>query len=296
MKCVERKFIAVNSEDPVNFLQFEEFENISTKTDYVLIPGGHNWNFFETHTGDNVVLLYFEEPNCFTVNSELNLYSKYKHRIYKMYSICPYSTDYYNNLENNNRHKRIWMPFNIKYLPTSNEKIYDVFYSGHIRSCPFDLGFLNDFQYKCIVSFVGGTHSGVSYTEKLNLNSKSKISIVHNQLRISNGELPTRYPTHAGLALCGTHGIVPQLKNRCIEAAASKSLMLCLHDNWNLLEQQFTPDVDFIYWYNINDLMEKIKHILSNYESYTPMIESAYEKIKTRWSTKMFFDQFLKDI
>ena len=44
-----------------------------------------------------------------------------------------------------------------------------------------------------------------------------------------------------------------------------------------------------------NDLKEKISEILKNYDRYQPMIDSAYNKIITKWSTANFFNQFLKN-
>ena len=295
MKHVDKNFIAVHKQDPVHFFGFDEFESIPTKTDYVLIPGGHHWNFFDQYDGNNVVMIHLEAPNCFMHGiDEPRLFSKYDSKIYKVYSICPYSVEYFNNQSKNNKWETIWMPFNLKYIPTPSEKIFDVYYSGHKCSSPINLDLLNNYN-KCIVAFDGGTHSGVDYVTKLKLASQSKISIVHNVLKMPYPNLTDTYPTHKGLSQCKTLGMAPQLKTRGIEAAASKSLILCFYDEWGLLENQFTPDVDFLYWYNENDLKEKISEILKNYDRYQPMIDSAYNKIITKWSTANFFNQFLKN-
>jgi|Laugresu1bdmlbsd_1035121.scaffolds.fasta_scaffold00066_18 hypothetical protein len=295
MKHFDKNFIAVNKQDPVHFFEFDEFESIPTKTNYVLIPGGHNWGFFDQYDGNDVVMIHLEAPNCFIHGVEPQLFSKYDSKIRKVYSICPYTVEYFNKLNNNNKWESIWMPFNLKYIPEHSEKIFDVYYSGHQISCPLNLKMLNDYK-KCIVSFDGGTHSGVDYVTKLKLASQSKISIVHNILKMPYPHLTDNYPTHQGLTLCKTHGMAPQLKTRGIEAAVSKSLILCFYDEWRLLEKQFTPNVDFLYWYDEKDLKEKISHILKNYQDYQPMIDSAYNKITTKWSTLNFFNQFLKDI
>ena len=82
MKYVDKNFIAVHKQDPVHFFGFDEFESIPTKTDYVLIPGGHHWNFFDQYDGNNVVMIHLEAPNCFMHGiDEPRLFSKYDSKI-----------------------------------------------------------------------------------------------------------------------------------------------------------------------------------------------------------------------
>jgi len=150
----------------------------------------------------------------------------------------------------------------------------------------------------CFVCHNYGNHQGVNYTEKLTLNSKSKISITHGLLKWPPqfNCMADLYYDNEAFKLIKTHGIVPQFKTRNLEAAASKSLILCLYDPWNIIEEYFTPNVDFIYWYNIKDLEEKIQYILNHYDDYQPMIENAYNKLINNFTTKHYFDKYLKDL
>jgi len=59
-------------------------------------------------------------------------------------------------------------------------------------------------------------------------------------------------------------------------------------DPWNIIEHYYTPDVDFVYFECLDELENKIKGILNNWESYQPMIESAYNK-SLNYTTKKLF-------
>lgn len=72
---------------------------------------------------------------------------------------------------------------------------------------------------------------------------------------------------------------IPELKGRFFELAATKTLMIVKRDKWNIIEEYFVPNEDFIYFTTIDELKEKIFNILHNYENYWPLIESAYNKI-----------------
>ena len=78
-------------------------------------------------------------------------------------------------------------------------------------------------------------------------------------------------------------------KERMYEAANSKTLMLVYKDRWNLVEKYFVANQDFIYFKDTEDLKIKIDKILTNYENYIKIIESAYNKSK-----KYTFDNFIK--
>jgi hypothetical protein len=116
----------------------------------------------------------------------------------------------------------------------------------------------------------------VSYIQKLNLVKKSKISICHNLLIPLNGK-------------CSG----PQLKTRCFEAAACKTLMLVLKDDYNIIEDWFKPNEDFIY-YERGNLISTIKSCLEDYDKYTDLIESAHQKLMTKYTTSNFIERYLK--
>ena len=106
--------------------------------------------------------------------------------------------------------------------------------------------------------------------EKLNLISKSKITIVHN--------------------LTGNY--TPQLKSRPFEAALCKSLILCKKDDWNFIEEWFVEGEDFLYYNDSNDLKLLIDNILNNYDSYSNMIENSYNKAINNYTTRKFVEKY----
>lgn len=72
--------------------------------------------------------------------------------------------------------------------------------------------------------------------------------------------------------------------------------MLCHFEEFRFIETQFTPDKDFIYWYNFKDLEEKINEILNNYDKYTYLAENAYNTLLNNWTTYHFFERYLRNL
>jgi hypothetical protein len=303
MKCSDPKYIALPPEDGARYtLDFTEFEPIPTKTDYTLIAIGSHPDVYKLY--DRIVMLWYELPNCLvhTDPSNLGHYSQITDlgdKFIKLIINCPFSVDYFNQMFNYD--KCVWgfFPVKNKYIPAPQEKIFDVFYSGGLIDCPVSNAFpvMQEFKH-CIVSFNGGTHQGVGYQEKLKLNAQSKISICHGLLSFSDRykRCVDYHPHHPALELVKQYGIAPQMKIRTFEAAMCKSIILSLHDPWNMIESFLEPGKDFIYWYDEKDLKEKITHILANYDDYIPMIEHAYNTVVNNYTTKHFFETYLKDL
>jgi spore maturation protein CgeB len=128
------------------------------------------------------------------------------------------------------------------------------------------------------------THRGLTTHQKMDLISRSKISLASNQLYLTKQQIEYckhHYPNYKDnrAFLYLDTGTVPQFKSRVMEAAFCKSLNLVKYDYWNVIEEWFKPDEDFVYYYNNVDLSEKIEHILANYNDYIPLINSAYKKV-----------------
>jgi spore maturation protein CgeB len=89
--------------------------------------------------------------------------------------------------------------------------------------------------------------------------------------------------------------LVPQLKSRVFEAAFSRSLILCKRDPFNVIENFFEPEEEFVY-FDEGELKEKLVDILLNYEKYLPIIENAYVKAVNQYTTEEFFNQYLVNV
>ena len=75
------------------------------------------------------------------------------------------------------------------------------------------------------------------------------------------------------------------------EAAISKTLNLVYRDQWNVVEDWYTPDKEFIYFDNKQDLENKIQDILGNWDDYQYIINNAYNR-----AMKYTTDEFIKEI
>jgi len=128
----------------------------------------------------------------------------------------------------------------------------------------------------------------------LKLISECKISICFNTFDIRNSDdlrnIKSRKSWWKNEAFKHIEDlkIVPQFKSRCNEAAFSKTLNLVKRDPWNLIEYYYTPNVDFVYFEDIDSLKDKITSILNNWENYQPMIESAYMKSLNYTTEKLY--------
>ena len=83
--------------------------------------------------------------------------------------------------------------------------------------------------------------------------------------------------------------IAPQMKTRAVEAAFNKTLSLVKRDPWNVIENWFEPDVDFIYFDRYEDLPSIIRGIVNDWDDYKPIVESAYNKAMTTLSSQVLF-------
>ena len=84
------------------------------------------------------------------------------------------------------------------------------------------------------------------------------------------------------------NGIMPQFKVRTHEIASSKSLMLVKRDPWNLIEDFYIPEEEFIYFDSFDELESIIIHLSNNFDEYTDIIERAYVKSQDYTVEKIF--------
>lgn len=158
------------------------------------------------------------------------------------------------------------------------------------------------------------TDKEVTYQKKMELLAQTKVAVVHGLLWCSGVNLRAVWSTdgieeHGAFALVPKKNwwrylwsffstreyLVPQLKTRFVETAASRTLMLCRKDPFNIIERYYTPEEDFVY-YEEGHLKETLDKVLDNWEQYEPMIERAYQKTMQRYTTQNFFEEFLKPI
>ena len=280
-------------EDPVLFLNFENIDTKETDNIELHIDGRD----FNKEDGKLYYSLDFELPNGFIIpnvrGQHVNIFEK---KYDKIFTICPYTVKLRNEALGKELYHYTYYP-----SPTSwtrnNDKIYDLIYVGGgsdylltDKILKYNYLVVNKFHEKYTNIF------NVTFNEKLNLISKSKIAIVHNIIRVDlNG-----WDLNAGDSFLNIkNGIgfpsITQHKSRVIEAARCGTLILCKEDDFNIIEDFFEPNVDFIYFndYNFDDI---VKDVLENYESekYQKIINSAYNKVDTLYNIKNFYNDNIK--
>ena len=222
---------------------------------------------------------------------------KVEDRFDEIYAICPYTVEWLNKIKNTNKYKKIWYPFNKKYIPSTQEKKYDVCYHGGIHgSKHLDmLRILNNFNYRYMTmthdinpvtraAIPIATDLDLSNQDKLTRIAECKISVCYNNfpLRpahndISHIKSQHRWQENKAFRHIDSSGMLPQLKSRFIEASLCKTLNLVERDPWNVVEEWYEPDKHFIYFDDNKNLKKVISQILSNWDSYQGIIENSYK-------------------
>lgn len=301
------------------FFEFDRFEKECG--DFVFLEGGFEknkqWEQFDLSPVElakikkgKVVIMELEEPNKYFVGDNPE---EYEQDFYRIFSICPYTSNWLN--KKNGYTKRVFTeyPFNEKHIPKKQKKTIDIIYAGHIVSPVLekDLQKMKKFQYRLISKSNSPlvTDRDADNQTKLDLIAKSKISLVHNLLypklyHILNIWRVAGYHENEAFK-CVPHWsqpwklfqpvFVPQLKARVFEAAFSRSLILCRRDPFNIIERFFNPDEEFVY-YDEENLESKIQEILDNYPKYEKIAERAYQRAMQEYTTKAFVQKYLQKI
>jgi hypothetical protein len=295
--------------DPIENLNLGRFSNVANDV-YLFVGNTYDKVFEKRYMDKKRIFLSLEEPNFCTDKdtAHAKLTNGYGSTTVsgikrqdtppdKILSLCPYTTK---SLPNNR--ELIFFPFNEEFIPKDTTKEFDVLYTG---SKPINVNWddninvIKDFNYQYAhydnTQYV--TNSNVSYIDKINLYSKSKIAICHGLASAHNENVP-RYINFINSENNEAFkhldkNLLPQFKSRVMEAAFSKSLILCYKDYWNVIEYWFEPNKQFIYFDNSNDLRDKLNEILNNYAEYQHIIDSAYEKAINNYTTKHFIEKYI---
>lgn len=249
-------------EDPIRFFNFEEFEGKAK--DCILYVGG--WPDVSIFDENTDVPKYFFSTEEQTWDQDGT--NQFVPHVEKILTICP------PKFTNRLKRQGVFFPLHKSLIPELVEKQWDVIYTGfatgsHVRSI---VDVIKHYNYR-LISFSdyngATTNKNASYKEKLDLISKSKICVTHNQTNNS-----------------------PQLKSRIFEAAFCRSVMLVLEDEFNIVEEWFTPYEDFLY-FKEGELQQRIDDVLNHYEYYTTMIDSAFNKAYNNYTTEQFIERYI---
>ena len=306
------------SQDPVKYLNFDRFKDI--RNDIILIEGSFyqkskisDFGIQEKELiGKKIVRIELEEPNKYAVNDKPY---EYDDLFYKVFTICPYSAQWINEMNKNNRRVATYFPFNEEYIPKTKKKKYDIIYTGHVlcKELHKDIETIKKYNYKFVSNSNDSlvTDKSVSYKKKLDLISQSKITLIHNLIYLNRlyvlnlwrdphfeknlafKDIPRRFNLLS--LLRNKNYYAPQIKSRTFEAAFCRSLILCRRDKFNIIEKFFIPEKEFIY-YEEGHLSETVDNILKNYSKYKKVIDNAYQKAVKNYTTKNFVEKYLKKL
>jgi hypothetical protein len=271
---IRNNIIVIPSYDPLRYLQLEELK--CDELDVTIYTGAQG--DIEIETKNINMFLDYEQPNMWYYHDSYENCIKNESRYDYILSLCPYSSEYRNRVLGKKKYIVVPHFLNKKFIPETTEKKVDIIYTGNVFGFvqPF-LDVINRFNSRII-----SNNPSITYSDKLNAISESKICFVHNMLTLGNQANPS-LAKHA-LGDTFISNILPQLKTRCFEAAFGKSLMLCLRDEYNVIEQYFEPEKEFIYC-TLENIEYKIQEILQNYGDYKNIIENAFIKAHEKYTT-----------
>lgn len=276
-----------------HYFDFGDFENESQNKalyyGYTFICNNAHEDLLKKH--DHNIYLNVVPPTEFCGPYDV----KVEDRFDEIYSICPYTAEWLNKIKSADKYKKIWYPFNKKYIPSTQEKKYDVCYHGGIHGQKYFemLQILNNFKYRYMTmthdinpttqyAIPMATDLDLSNSEKLIRIGECKISVCYNNFPVRNihdvnaVKSQDRWQENKAFAHVESHGILPQLKSRFIEASLCKTLNLVERDPWNVIEEWYEPDKHFVYFEGNDGLEKSISKILSNWSSYQDIIEESY--------------------
>jgi len=244
---------------------------------------------FVREPGKKYYCLDFELPNGFVFSETRKDYLKYYEKLYdKIITICPFTVKKRN--EELGRELYVY-----GYFPSSknwnrrNEKDNDIIYVGSGTDWFLDDRILN---YKHIVINQHNrkytTHSNLSFVEKMDLISRSKITLTHNLIDCSH--ITDQINSEKFYEIKNKK--LTQHKSRVIEAARANSLILCKEDGFNIIEDILTPNEDFIY-YNYYNFTKIFNNVLNNYQDYQYIIDNAHNKVVNNYDIKNFVTRFI---
>lgn len=251
-------------EDPIRFLDFDRYADLGGELDFFF--GDSRSAVRQVPRAGKRVVFHTEEQN--SPNDSTDELVPF---VDEILTICPPAVTH------RQKRRSAFFPFNPSCLPGQRAKLHDVIYCGYAKvdhACNI-VETIRQYNYR-LVSFGGllqhVTDVGVPYSEKLARIAESRCCVVHNLVSASN----------------------PQLKTRAFEAASCGSLMLCLHDSWNIIEEWFTPGEHFLYVKSAAELRSAIESAAIDWERHEPMVERAREHAMSNYTVEQFVRRYLQ--
>jgi len=214
-----------------------------------------------------------------------------------VYCVCPFTCKFMNEYYGYNKFKYIPYPFTNYSVTEFGNYDADCSWMGSIHGQDHisAIDTLMLFNYKFITSqkntwmrhpyeFQMCTHVDLSPEDKLIELSKCKSSLSFNMIYMSPASRKNNFQAFERFE----EGVMPQFKVRTHEITSSKSLMLVKKDSWDLVEDFYEPDKEFLYFENFDELKEIITDLSCDFNKYSGIIENAYQKYKDYTVEKIY--------
>lgn len=272
-------------------------------------------------SGANKLILFNNWAPCEyaqrDINNGLNALSLEDNFDYVL-TICKYTAKWRNINSEKKRYIYAFYPYSTEIIPPVLKKKYDAIYHGgiHGKEHVMAMRAIMDTNYRYICLDYGinpltrrylryATDINMPFKKKLERIAECKISVCFNLIHVSyrhyrnmmayRAVFPNGSELFDGLKpfqLLRNYpwvGVLPQFKTRVHEAAISRCVNLVFSDPWNVIEDYYEVDKDFIYFYNEDDLREKMNYIIQNWygDHVQSIVESAYQKA-TRYTSENF--------
>lgn len=295
-----------------HFFDLEEYSDKTSKNALFL-----GYSFLERSSAretakpfDKTAYLNVTMPTEFCSNQDINADDCFNY----IFSICPYSSLWLNEIKSANKYKSIWYPFSANHIPSIEKKEFDVCYHGGIHGDKYVrmLNIIRKFNYRYLSMTNGINHTtsqNLKFATNLDLSNKDKLSVVaKTKISICFNNFPVRgssdvynikskpfWYKNEAFSSIEKDFICPQVKSRFFEACLSRTLNLVERDQWNVIENWFDPAQHFVYFNGIDDLESKIEDILDNYDSYSIIIDNAYNKCASEYLTSHLVSKIKKE-
>ena len=277
-------------EDPIRKLDFEFFQNDPISNHIKLYLSPHNdFNIYKNYKNFSLDL---ETPNRF-FNKDTRDYALWKENNFdKIFSICPILTKIRNKSLNKDVYETVFFPFSKNYIPEDTEKLYDIiFISNNNPNWIIELKKDTNLNI-CIIGNHNSlaTHTANTYIDKLNFIAKSKICIVHNIYYMPS--IDSNFAEYEDIKNCSINGLTTQHKSRVVDAAFCKSLIFCKKDPFNIIEDIYEENKNFIY-FDDECMVDKIYEILKNFDLHKKMINDTFNHALLNYTTEQFYKKFI---
>lgn len=218
-----------------------------------------------------------------------------------VYCVCPFTCQFMNQHYGYEKFKYIPYPFT-NYTVTQFENYdADCSWMGSIHGQDHisAIEVIQDFNYKFLTSqkntwmrhpyeFQKCTHVDLPSDQKLIELSKCRSSLSFNMIYMSPNSVKNNFSAFDKF----DEGIMPQFKVRSHEITSSKSLMLVKKDPWDLVEDFYEPNKEFLYFKNFDELRSIISDLSTDFSKYRDIINNAYLRSKNYTVDKIF--QYIK--